>query len=266
MAISLTPLASGSRGNATLIEGGGTYVLVDAGLSCKRLVDLMGQINVLPEMLKGVLITHEHSDHIAGLAVLAKKYRLPVFASEGTWQRMGKKAGDLPPHQQRIVRGGEDFYIGDLAVSPMDIAHDAKEPLCYRVFQGAHSVAVATDMGHVTAKVKRHLAGTDLMILESNHDPDMLLHNPVYPEALKQRILGKRGHLCNDDCAVAVMEFLEKGLKQVLLGHLSAENNTPELALSVTRQALRASGVVLGRDIQVDVARQDKAGATYTVL
>lgn len=265
MKLSICSLNSGSNGNATYIAAGNTRLLVDAGLPGRSITQALEQIDVLPETLGGILVTHEHSDHIKGVGVLARKYRIPVYANEATWQKMHRIVGELPAHLRRVFETENDFHIGDINVLPIPIPHDTVEPVAFRLFAGSRSVAVATDMGRVTKKILKHLSGSDLVLLESNHDPEMLLHNARYPLVLKQRIMGGRGHLSNMVCAQALMGLYESGVRHALLGHLSHDNNTPELALTTVTEELKRQGLKPGLDIRLDMTYRDRVGGFYTL-
>ncbi len=265
MNLSLCSLSSGSSGNVTLVEAGNTRLLVDAGLTGKKTTELLGQVNVLPETLHGILVTHEHIDHVRGVGVLARKYRIPIYANENTWEGMYKSVGEIAAWQRRVFNTGEDFYVEDIGITSFAISHDANEPVAFRLHYGGRSVAVATDMGVVTKRVIRNLAGTDLVLLESNHDPQMVMNNANYPYRLKQRILGNKGHLSNEDCAQALLKLGETGVKHALLGHLSHENNTPDLAMNTVCEQLLKCGVEAGRDIQIDMTWRERIGGKYIV-
>lgn len=265
MPLHFCPLFSGSSGNAIFVGAGDTRVLIDAGLPGKRVSDALHEIDVLPETLGGIVVTHEHSDHIAGVGVLARKYHLPVYANERTWSAMAGKIGEIAPWQRRMFDNENVFYIGDIAFHPFSVPHDAADPVGYRAYYGGHSVAVATDMGYMKKSVMNALAGAEIVLLESNHDPDMLLRNPRYSVALKKRILGNHGHLSNDTCARALLGLLETGVHRVVLGHLSGENNTPELALNTSLDYLISQGVSPQDDLNVDLSWRDRVGGLYTV-
>lgn len=265
MRLTLCSLCSGSTGNSTYVAAGNTRLLVDAGLTGKRIVELLGDIGVLPETLTGILVTHEHIDHIRGIGVLARKYRIPIYANERTFEAMYRVAGEIPPWQRRFFDTGEDFYLGDMAVMPFAISHDTVEPVAFRLHYGGRSVAVATDMGVITRKTIGELAGSDLVLLESNHDPELLRQNPRYPERLKRRILGSKGHLSNQACGEALLKLGETGVRHALLGHLSPENNTPEMAMGAVMEYLLSHGVQAGRDIHIDMTWRDHVGGIYTV-
>ena len=259
------PLYSGSSGNCTYVSDGKTGILIDAGLSGKQIIDALDQIGVLPESLSGIVITHEHSDHVKGAGILSRRFHLPIYANEGTWQGMARQVGAIQPGMNRTFETGRDFYIDGLAVHPFAIPHDANDPVGFRVYAGAHSVATATDMGYVRKEVLEELRGTDMLVFESNHDPDMLLRNPHYTSALKQRILGRRGHLSNEACGKGICALAERDVRHVILGHLSGENNTPELAMDTTLDILSREGITPNEDVSVYMAWRDHVGQVYTI-
>ena len=259
------PLFSGSSGNALFVQYGGTRLLIDAGKSGKMIGEALDMIGVDPATLDGMLITHEHSDHILGAGVLARKYKLPIYATEGTWAAMTDKLGNMPGELRRTFDPFADFYVGDIGVVPFLIPHDAAEPVGYRLWGGNVSIATATDLGHFPRAIRDAVAGSSLVLLESNHDPDMLRMNSKYSQRLKQRILSNHGHLSNDACADALLQLVDSGTQHVILGHLSGENNTPQLALQVSEQRMLREGVRLGVDLCLDVARRDQVGSIYTL-
>lgn len=265
MKLEFCSLNSGSNGNVSFVSAGGTRLLIDAGLPGRSITGMLDQIGVLPETLSGILVTHEHLDHVKGVGVLSRKYRIPVYANEGTWQAMYRTVGEVQPHLRRVFESGTDFFVGDIGVMPIPISHDTVDPVAFRLYAGNRSVAVATDMGRVTKQVLRYLSGTDLILLESNHDPQMLEHNARYPEALKRRILGTRGHLSNLSCAQTLLALHETGVRQALLGHLSQDNNTPELAMQTVRDELNRQGVRPDQDIRLEMAWRDRVGGYFTI-
>lgn len=265
MKLEFCSLTSGSSGNATYIAAGSSRVLVDAGLSGKAITNSLNAIGVLPETISAILVTHEHVDHIRGIGVLSRKHHIPVYANAGTWQRMYRMVGELPAALRREFVTGEDFYVGDLGVKPFSIPHDTVDPVAFRLFAGGRSVAVATDMGHAPKRVIRELAGADLVLLESNHDEEMVQHNPRYPSALKRRILGSNGHLSNVASARTLLSLYETGAARALLGHLSEDNNTPELAMQTVTQQLYDQGVKVGRDVFLEMTWRDRASGHFTL-
>ena len=259
------PLFSGSSGNALFCQYGNTRLLIDAGKPGRPIEEALRSIGVAPETLSGILVTHEHSDHIAGVGVLARRFSLPVYATPGTWMAMEGKIGKIPGHLRREFYAGRDFWLGDIGVVPFGIPHDAADPVGFRLYGGSLSVSTATDLGHFSREVYDQIAGSSLILLESNHDPEMLRMNPHYNTVLKARILGDQGHLSNEICARALISLVAAGTGTVLLGHLSGENNTPELAMRVSREALAAEGILPGRDMTLDVALRDTTGPVYTI-
>ena len=253
--MSFCPLYSGSSGNALFVQAGNTRLLIDAGKSGKCIREALASIGVDPATLNAILVTHEHSDHIAGVGVLCRKYHIPVLANAPTWNAMAHKVGEIPPGLRLTFDSRSDFYLGDIGVAPFLIPHDAAEPVGFRLYHGALSVSTATDLGRFTKTIREQLAGSNLVLLESNHDPDMLRQNDHYSASLKQRILGDHGHLSNQACAGLVARAQAR---TVVLAHLSAENNTPRLALEAVRAAA-------GNRATVEVAPRGEVGRGYDV-
>ena len=265
MQMKFCPLYSGSSGNCTYIATEKTRLLVDAGMSGKMLSDALNAIHVLPETVDAILITHEHSDHVKGAGILSRKYHIPIYANAATWRAMERQVGAVPQALRRVFETGESFFVGEMDVLPFSIPHDAADPVGFRVFAGGHSVATATDMGYLTQNTVDAIGGSDVVLLESNHDPDMLMQNPHYSARLKQRILGRHGHLSNDSCAQAVLTLYETGVRHLVLGHLSGENNTPSLALETTLRAVEKYGLAQGEDIFIHIAWRDRVSGMFTV-
>ena len=265
MRFTFCPLFSGSSGNALFIGAGETRILIDAGMPGKAIEGALREIGVLPETLNGIAVTHEHSDHVKGVGILSRKYKLPIYANERTWNAMARSVGEIAPWNRRVIEAEGDFFIGDLALLPFSIPHDAADPVGYRVFYGGRSVATATDMGYMRKSVLKTLSGVDVLLLESNHDPDLLMQNPHYSLYLKQRILSNHGHLSNAASADALVNLYESGVRQVLLGHLSGENNTPELALMTASERLRREGVQPGADVGLGLAWRDRVSRKFEI-
>lgn len=261
--LTITTLASGSSGNALLVSAGDTHILIDAGISCRRIVTALSQLNIDPTALAGVLVTHEHSDHICGLATMVKKLPAPIYASAGTARHLARRAG-IPDERLRPFCAGSDFFVGPLHCTSFSTPHDAADSVGYTVELEGCKLALATDLGHVTDPVRRAVLGSQLVVLESNHDEDWLRSGP-YPYYLKERILGQRGHLCNEACAQLAAEAVRAGAHTVILAHLSHENNTPARAFEVTARRLSAAGMDPERHIRLAVAPRSEPGPTYTV-
>lgn len=229
-------VASGSSGNCAVWRAGDTSVLIDLGVSVRALGKALKEIDMEIEDLSAVLLTHEHQDHIKGLATFTKKYDLPVYASFGTAAAILQK---LPQAQKnlRMFAGGECFDVDGLQVQSMPIPHDAAEPVAYRIDGGGHQLGYVTDIGFMPEDIKDTISGCDTVVLESNHDVDMLRTGP-YPMYLKQRIRGKYGHLSNEDCARNAADLAQAGAKRLVLAHLSDKNNNPLTALRCTQRVL----------------------------
>lgn len=230
-------LASGSSGNCSLVCAGDTLLLIDAGISCRRITQSLAVLDLTLDDLDGILITHEHIDHVRGLVTLAKKCPAPLYATFGT-----AAAIQYPEPRLRAFAAGKEFTIKDLHVRSFRTSHDAKESVGYRIESDAGSLAVLTDTGFVTDEAHDAALGADMLLLESNHDV-VMLKNGGYPYYLKQRILSEYGHLSNDAAAEFAIECVRAGTSDILLAHLSDENNSPELAEYTVGRALQSSGL-----------------------
>lgn len=262
--LTVTTLASGSSGNSLLVSGGGTHLLIDAGISCLRITKSLTALGLDPHALSAVLVTHDHSDHICGLATLLKRLpHLQVLSSVGTAQRLTDRAG-LPARRIHPIPAGSTFDVGALRCHSFSTPHDAPDSVGYTVELNGCRMALATDLGHVTDSVRHAILGSQLVVVESNHDIARLQTGP-YPYPLKQRILGDRGHLCNEAGAQLVLEAVRAGAHTVILAHLSQENNTPSLAYDATCRTLSAAGIDPERDVTLCVAPRGELGQTYPV-
>ncbi|MFH1502699.1 MAG: MBL fold metallo-hydrolase [Candidatus Eisenbacteria bacterium] len=243
-------LASGSSGNAILVSAGETHVLVDAGISARRVAAGAERSGVDPTRLSAVIVTHEHSDHVSGLGPVARRFGVPVYATGGTHGALARRAGDIPARV--FIEAGREFAVGDLTVHPFATSHDCIEPVGYFISDGARSVAIATDLGVVGRAVRRHISRADCVVLEFNHDEQMLADGP-YPWPLKKRIMSNVGHLSNIAAAAEIAALGDTPLADLVLAHLSDENNVPELALTAAMEALTLAG---RRDVAVHVSPQ----------
>ena len=264
MELRFSPLFSGSSGNATYVGCDDTHLLVDAGVSGSRIARELQRVGVDPGTLNAILVTHEHSDHIKGIGILSRKYDLPVFASEGTWRAMIDKIGPISPVNICVLQPGEDFYIGSIDVMPFATPHDAAQPVGYAFETMGARLAIATDLGIVRDSWVKYILGADAVILESNYDPGMLQMGP-YPYELKRRIAGKHGHLSNDNAGEVAAELARHGARQIILGHLSKENNYPELALKCCENAFREAGLTPQEDARIFVASRDGNSGMFSV-
>ncbi len=252
-------LYSGSSGNSLFISTGSTKLLVEAGLSAKKIIAALDSIGENPSEINAILVSHEHSDHTKGAGILSRKFNLPIYASEGTWQAMEQLIGPVLECNKVIFSSYTPFQIGDIAVVPFPIPHDATEPVGYSFCACGKKVTIATDIGHISMELLTCFEDSDLLLLESNHDLEMLKVGP-YPWSLKKRIAGEQGHLSNDTAGEVIAYMAEKGTKQFLLGHLSRENNFPELAYQTVCNALGEKCLHAGIDVTVDVALRDRVG------
>lgn len=248
-------LISGSSGNAALITDSQTRLLVDCGMSGRKLEQCLASIDLSPKDIDAILLTHEHIDHTAGAGVVCRRYGLPLYATAGTFA--GMSAGPIPEERIHIIKNDTAFEIGRIGIIPFSISHDANEPVGFRFAVNGKIYAVATDTGIMTDSIRGHLYGADAVLLESNHDLDMLMYGS-YPFSLKERIRSARGHLSNDDSARTAVELLRHGTSHIMLGHLSKENNTPEIAYKTAENALVHTGAVLSRDVCLCVAKRSE--------
>lgn len=256
-------IASGSSGNCVYVSTGNTKLLVDAGISGKRVIEGLESINVNPADINGILITHEHSDHIQGVSVLAKKFGLDIYGTQKTLKFIYDAAkGKLGTGKMNVVKADEEFYIGDAKIHPFATSHDALDPVCYRIEGDGRKVALATDLGYYDSYIIDNLSDLDGIYLESNHDKNILMVGH-YPYNLKIRIAGEKGHLSNDDAAELLKTIAQDKLKFAILAHLSKENNYAELAYETVRAKL--SECCLPQDFELSVAYRDIPSNVYKV-
>lgn len=263
MAFSLAPLFSGSSGNAILISSGITKILVDAGVSGRRIEDALRCIGEDIKNIKGILLTHEHTDHTAGAGILSRKHSIPVYATEPTFAAGGDRLGSIQSRHMRII-SKKGFYIDDLLIEPFEIPHDAADPVGFCISCGARKIAVATDLGYFPKSIELSLHTCDLVVLEANHDIN-LLATGRYPHALKERIKSRRGHLSNDDAAEATLRLACAGVTSVLLGHLSQENNSEQLAFRTVTDKLISQGITPGRGFNLGLAFRDRVTGVFNI-
>jgi len=254
----LCSIASGSSGNCIYVGSDTTHLLVDVGISGKRIESGLKELELSGSDVDGILITHEHSDHIAGLGVLARKYGIPIYGSKGTIAALREipGLGNVDDELFAELEADRKKVIKDLTISPMRISHDAGEPLAYRVSYGTRKVAVCTDLGVYNDYTVECLKGLDALVLEANHDVKMLQVGP-YPYYLKQRILGERGHLSNENAGRLLSRILHDNMKAISLGHLSKENNLPELAYEAVRMEITmGDNPYNANDFNIQVAKR----------
>ncbi len=258
------PLFSGSSGNAIYVGCDGGQVLIDAGVSGSKVAKALESIGVAPGTLDGILITHEHLDHIQGVGVLSRKYDLPIFATMDTWAAMERKLGAIAEKNRRFIDPGVGFFIGPMEIMPFSTPHDAVDSVGYAFELDRARFALATDLGCCKDSWLKYVLGADAVLLESNYDPDMLKAGP-YPYDLKKRILSRKGHLSNDEAGETAAKLVKAGARQIVLGHLSKENNFPELAMKTVEIALMAEGIEAGEDVDLRVAQREAVTGVFSV-
>ena len=258
----LCSIASGSSGNCIFAGSMNTGVLFVAGISGKKIEAGLNGIGRTGKEMEAVFITHEHSDHIKGLGVIARRYGIPLYATEATWQAVKSTPGigDIPEDLFHPVYPDRPVSVGELEITPFSISHDAADPVAYRIGCGGQSAAIATDMGMYTPDVIARLQHLDVLFLEANHDVHML-EAGRYPYYLKWRILGSRGHLSNEDSGRLLSELLHDGIQEIVLSHLSKENNYPALAFeTVSAQITMGDNPYRAKDFRISIAKRDEPG------
>ena len=251
-------LYSGSSGNSLFVSNNRTKLLIDAGLSGVRIQRALDAIEEKPNEIRGILVTHEHSDHIHGLGVLSRRFDLPIYANEKTWEAMMKDLGKIAEHNIKTFNFNEPFVVEDLEIKAFKTSHDAADSAGFVINGGKKCVGIATDSGIITPEMTKALCGCDLAVLESNHDVSML-EAGSYPFYLKQRIKSDFGHLSNETAGNMALSLVKKGTRHLILAHLSEENNYPLLAYETTARILTQAGVVLEEDVKLCVAKRSCA-------
>ncbi|MCJ7856052.1 MBL fold metallo-hydrolase [Lachnospiraceae bacterium NSJ-143] len=249
------PLVSGSSGNSIFIKTEGTKILIDAGVSGRKIQECLKSIGEDCSQIDAVFITHEHTDHIKAAGILSRRFDIPLYATEGTWNAMAPLIGDVSRKNRRIIYSGEKTQLNDMVLKPFGIPHDAAEPVGYSIFSDGIKMTVATDIGHVDDTIKEAVSDSDVLLLEANHDIEMLKRGP-YPYNLKQRILGLYGHMANNIAGDLIKDVFSGRMRHVFLGHLSAENNTPQLAYHTVCGILSQGNISIGSDIHIELAQR----------
>jgi len=256
MSLRLCSLSSGSKGNCIVVASDNTTLLIDAGIAVVHIARGLGLLKLSDP---SILITHAHSDHVANLPALSRRFSPKIYCHKDSFYAVN-----------RHIKGGQllgfdgDFEIGDLKISPFKVSHDVP-CVGYSIFNESRKISIVTDIGCIDSGVEKALAGSDIVLIEANHDEGMVRENRNYPEALKQRILSNRGHLSNEVCARLLGKIAGSGVKQVILGHMSADNNRPQLAYDVVCKELMRSGKKVGVDIGVAMAYQGQASNVFEV-
>ncbi|MDD2392445.1 MAG: MBL fold metallo-hydrolase [Eubacteriales bacterium] len=260
-------LFSGSSGNSTFIRmvNKPVSLLIDAGMSGKRIQAAMSLIGEDCASIDAILLTHEHIDHMAGIGVLVRRYKVPLYLSRITWDALQRMpVGVVPDELVNVFEPGDDFCIGDVSVKSFSVSHDSADCVGYSIRSESGSVSFLTDIGEMTPDVMAEISGSSAIFLESNYDRNMLFEGP-YPWPLKRRIDGSRGHLSNEDCAQTVGLLLESGTENFILSHLSAENNTPDIAYSTTVSHMSANGARPGKDYKLQIAPRHIPGDPWVI-
>lgn len=263
----LCSIASGSSGNCIYVGSEATHLLVDVGISGKRTECGLNSMGITGKDLDGILITHEHVDHISGLGVMARKYGIPIYATSGTIEAIGncRGVGKIDSSLFRKVEADVKLTIKDLTVNPMRISHDAAQPVAYRISYGNKKIGICTDLGVFNDYTVECLKGMDAVLLEANHDVNMLQVGP-YPYYLKQRILGERGHLSNENSGKLLSRILHDKLENIILGHLSKENNLPELAYEAVRMEITlGDNPYNAGDFRLQVAKRSEVSPVINI-
>lgn len=256
-------LYSGSSGNSTFISSLNSKILIDAGLSGKHIENALKAINEDPSSIDGIFVTHEHIDHIKAVGVLSRRYDIPIYASEGTWKSMKRSLGKVKDENIKVICKNS-IEVKDMEICPFDLPHDASEPFGYSVKSMGKVVTVATDIGYITQEMEERLKESDIILLESNHDVELLKMGP-YPYTLKRRILSKHGHLSNEDCGKGIIGIYKGKPIKVILGHLSSTNNFPELAIKTVVDIVEESKIMNNKDIFISLADRHNPSAYTTI-
>ncbi|MGO4928066.1 MBL fold metallo-hydrolase [Fundicoccus sp. Sow4_D5] len=248
--LSFSILASGSSGNCTYIETSGQKIIVDAGLSGKKVQGLLAQIDRKMDDIDAIFVTHEHSDHVQGVGILSRKFNLPVYANKETWLAMDKNIGIVKEENRRYVQPDEMLSLGDLDIMTYSVSHDAISPQFYAFQKGKKQFVMLTDTGYVSQKLRSLLVNANAYLIESNHEIEMLRYGK-YPWSLKQRILSDKGHLSNEDGALAMIDLIGENTSDVYLGHLSRDNNTKQLAMHAMEDILNQHDIDIQKQIKL---------------
>jgi len=264
MSIRLCSLSSGSSGNCIYVGNDSSGLLIDCGVSGKEIFEGLKNIGVCTTTIKGILVTHEHSDHTKGIGVVSRKLNIPIYANSKTWEGIGDSIGKIKSENIKLFDTGTDFEINEIGIKTYNIPHDAAEPVGFSFMKGSRKVCIATDLGYFSEEVKSNIKASDMVLLEANHDIEMLKVSQ-YPYFLKRRILSDVGHLSNEAAGKAVLELLDSGVNKILLGHLSKENNFPELAYETVKSILEENKVKIGKDIELNVAPRKGISKYYEI-
>lgn len=264
MNLGFCSFSSGSSGNCYLIKSESSAILVDCGISAKKIINGLGAANVPPEMLRGILITHEHVDHVRSLKTVVKKIPyVNVYASRGTWEGIFSA---VPVESHRTVNAGREFEAGDIKVRCFALSHDGSEPIGYSFFSGGCQISIVTDTGEITDEIHGEIKGADILVLEANHDEETLKFCK-YPYSVKRRILGVQGHLSNAAAAEEICRIIREDGKyrEIILAHLSRENNFPEMAYQTVKNMLDENRFYIGGHLGLHILMRDEISPIFTL-
>lgn len=256
-------LYSGSSGNCLYVESKGSKILIDAGTSCKKICEGLASIDSSIEKIDAILVTHEHSDHVQSLGMISKKYNIPVYANTETWNSMEKQKEKILLENIKFFENDKDFLLNDLIIHPFSTPHDAANPCGFNIHNGKKKLSIATDLGHMDNNILSELQESSFILLEANYDPEILKVSK-YPFHLKNRISGPNGHLSNETAGKTISALMKNNLKEVMLGHLSKENNFPELAYQTVAEELMQSNSDIN-NIKLSVANRYSPTKIITV-
>lgn len=262
--IKFASLFSGSSGNALYIEYNNTRVLIDAGVSGIKIENALKSIGKDASDLTAIVVTHEHSDHIRCIGVMSRRFNIPIYLNKSTWLKTKKSVGKINEANIYHFISNKTFKIGDFDIHAFSIPHDAIDPVGFSFYANGKKITTATDIGHMNDQLLRNIENSDLLLLECNHDLEML-ENGSYPYPLKKRIRSDYGHLCNYNTSETILELVKQGQRKFLLGHLSQENNHPDVAYKTVTEHLRNGGYEVGKDIEVTVVLRDRPSNVYHI-
>lgn len=262
MKLKFCSLYSGSSGNCQYIKTENATIIVDAGLSGKKIQQGIVDIGEDPKKIDAIFITHEHVDHILGAGVMSRRLNIPIYANKKTWEAMGSSIGDIKSCNMKIL--DKTTEIGDLEIKSFDISHDSAHPVGYNIFYQNKKISLVTDTGSVNETIIKNIMDSDLLLIESNHDEDMVLIGP-YPWPLKRRVLGEFGHMSNDTAGALIAKIVKRGTEIVLLGHLSKENNFPQLAYKTVESILMENSIDVNPGICLDLTYRDRVSKVYEI-
>lgn len=246
-------ISSGSSGNCIYVGSEKTKLLIDVGVSKKKVINSLNLMKVCPGSINGILVTHEHLDHYRGVGVLSRSYNIPIYLNKATYEAISDKIGNIK--NVNLLEECE-FVVGDLEIKMFRLPHDAVDPVGYTIMNNNKKISIATDMGYVSKEVFENLKDSNVILIESNYNEHMVKMG-AYPYFLKERILGKFGHLSNEDCGNIVVELVKNFPKKIVLGHLSNVNNFPELAYKTVEEIIYTNGLKIGIDLDLTIAHRD---------